>query len=96
MQELLDMKMMKVPQNSEVCPCHKNTDIFGCGAMFIEGVDKVRASDLNRGKLVEIKKLNDGATKTSKNKTLKNQSKQKISDKKQTEEKNYGDVDLFL
>lgn len=93
MQELLDMKMMKVPQDSKVCPCHKNTDIFGAGEFFREGIDKVRKSDLNKDKLEKITKLglaNENKINAKKEKKIVNNKKDK------NVEENLNDIELLL
>ena len=96
MQGLLDMKMMKVPQDSSVCPCHKNTDIYGCGEMFREGIDKVRSSDLNRGKLDKIKKVSDKTVTARVQKNIKKTSNKKKSVKIVEKELDTSGIDLFL
>jgi len=98
MQSLLDMKMMKIRQNDS-CACHKHTDIYGCGEFFRPGIDKIRESDLNRGKLKKVNILTARENKPSKSKENTNKPKVKATAKKNINSKvdSLGDLgDLLL
>jgi len=91
---LVGTKMLTI-RNSEVCYCHKYTDILGCGEIFRQGIDKVRKSDTERFYGATLKKIVKVSDAQNKVKRVTKKGKTRVS-KNDIEDKILEKLDLML